>query len=97
MLRISPRSFLAWFWDLLFFNHFPSFHFFIFNVFQILGVGGGGVLPNFGVGGVFLYLGMGVGGYVAPFWGWGVGVGFLGLGGGIPIGPVGPISLLRPL
>ena len=36
---------------------------------------------NMGLEGVFPYLGMGVGGSVAPFWGWGVGVGFLGLGG----------------
>ena len=50
---------------------------------------------NMVLGGVFLYLGMGVGGYVGLFWGWGVGLGVWGAWGGSP--PLGPISLLDGL
>ena len=59
------------------------------------GWGGGMFSQNMGLGSVFPYLGMGVGGYVAPFWGWGGGVGGWGGVGGDPP-PLGPISLLRP-
>ena len=79
------------------FSHFSMSHFSIFSdVFHFWGLRGGMFSQHMGLEGVFPYLGMGVGGYVAPFWGWGVGVGFLGLGGGIPIGPVGPSSLVTP-
>ena len=98
MLRISPRSFLAWFWDLLFFGHFskfshfsifplshvPIFHF--FHVFHFLGLGRGDVFPKYGVGRCFPVFGDGVGGgLLAHFGAGGVGVGFLGLGGVSPL------------
>ena len=58
----------------------PIFHF--FNVFQFLGLGRGDVFPKYGVGRCFPVFRDGVGGYVGPFWGWRMGVGFLGWGGG---------------
>ena len=74
------------------FSHFSTFPFFsFFNVFHFLKLRGGMFSQHMGLEGVFPYLGMGVGGYVAPFWGWV----FWGWGG-IPIGPVGPSSLVTP-
>ena len=66
----------------LFFHVFPFFEF--FHVFQFLGLGRGVFSQNMGLGGVFPYLGMGVGGYFALFWGWGVGLGVWGGWGGSP-------------
>ena len=72
-----------------FFDYFLSFsnvfHFLFFVIFSnFRGWGGGMFSQNMVLGGVFLYLGMGVGGYVGPFWGWGVGLGVWGGWGGSP-------------
>ena len=64
---------------LSFSNVFDFFVLFMFSYFW--GWGGGMFSQNMVLGGVFLYLGMGVGGYVGPFWGWGGGFGGLG---GVP-------------
>ena len=93
MLRISPRSFLAWFWDLLFFDYFLSFSIFfivfdIFPCFPFFGVGEGDVFPKYGVGRCFPIFRDGVGGVCWPIfgaggWGWGFG----GWGGFPPCRP----------
>ena len=69
------------------FSIFSRFHvpfFIFFNVFHFLKLRGGMFSQNMGLEGVFPYLGMGVGGYFAPFWGWGGGGGVFGVGGGFP-------------
>ncbi len=67
------------------FFHFAMFPFFHFSMFSnFWGWGGGMFSQNMGLGGVFPYLGMGVGGYFALFWGWGVGLGVWGVWGGVP-------------
>ena len=50
-------------------------------IFQFWGLGEGVFCHILGLGGVFPYLGMGVGGYFAPFWGCGGGGRVFGVGG----------------
>ena len=67
------------------FSHFSMSHFSMFSdVFHFLGLRDGMFSQNMGLEGVFPYLGMGVGGYFPPFWGWGGGGGVWGVGGVFP-------------